>query len=269
MEKGKGAFAGVELAGKTLGIVGLGAIGGLVANVATHLGMDVIGYDPYITVDAAWRLSRSVRHARSLDEIYEQADYITLHIPSLPTTRGMINIESLAKMKNGVRLINLARADLVNVPDIAAALESGKVASYVTDFPTEETVKVPGIINIPHLGASTGEAEDNCAVMAADELKDYIENGNIRNSVNFPNIDMPATGNRKVVVLHKNLPSLIAGITSVLSGRGINIENMTNKSRGDNACTLLEIADGKFAGLEDEISASISAIQGVLRVRFI
>ncbi|MCR4682982.1 MAG: 3-phosphoglycerate dehydrogenase [Clostridiales bacterium] len=269
VEKGKGAFAGVELAGKTLGIVGLGAIGGLVANVATHLGMDVIGYDPYITVDAAWRLSRSVRHARSLDEIYEQADYITLHIPSLPTTRGMINIESLAKMKNGVRLINLARADLVNVPDIAAALDSGKVASYVTDFPTEETVKVPGIINIPHLGASTGEAEDNCAVMAADELKDYIENGNIRNSVNFPNIDMPATGNRKVVVLHKNLPSLIAGITSVLSGRGINIENMTNKSRGDNACTLLEIADGKFAGLEDEISASISAIQGVLRVRFI
>ena len=270
VEKGKGAFAGIELWGKTLGIVGLGAIGGLVANAATHLGMNVLGYDSYITVDAAWKLSRSIGHAASLDEIYEKSDYITLHIPSVPATRGMINAQTLAKMKDGVRIINLARADLVNVPDIAAALDSGKVASYVTDFPTNETVAVPQIINIPHLGASTAEAEDNCAVMAADELNEYLTTGNIRNSVNFPSVDVPVTGNSRVSVLHRNVPSIIAGITGAVSAKGLNIENMTNKSRGDNACTLLEISGGKLK--EDEASklaADIASIEGVLRVRTI
>ena len=268
VEKGKSAYAGYELQGKTLGIVGLGAIGGMVANVATHMGMNVIGYDPFITVDAAWRLSRSVIHAKTLDEIYEKCDYITLHVPSLDSTRGMICKENIEKMKNGVRILNLARADLAKVPDVAEALVSGKMAAYVTDFPTNETVKVPQIINMPHLGASTEEAEDNCAVMAVDQLKDYLENGNIRNSVNYPAIDMPKSGDVRVCVLHKNVPNIIAQISVVLSGRGLNIESMANKSRGDNACSLFDIS----AVSEDDKKAlvsAISAIKGINRVRII
>ncbi len=270
VEKGKGAFAGVELTGKTLGIVGLGAIGGLVANAATHLGMDVIGYDPYITVDAAWKLSRSVRHAVSLDEIYEKSDYITLHIPSVESTRGMINAETIARMKDGVRIVNLARADLAKVADVAAALDSGKMAAYVTDFPTNETLAVPGIVNIPHLGASTGEAEDNCAVMAARQLIDYLGTGNIANSVNFPSVAMPYTGNRRICVLHTNTPAVISGITGAVSSRGINIENMVNKSKGDNACTMLDLTGSGFESeLDGPITGEIRAIPGVVRVRVI
>lgn len=270
VEKGKSAFAGVELAGKTLGIVGLGAIGGLVANVATHMGINVIGYDPYITVDAAWKLSRNVEHAATLDEIYEKCDYITLHIPSLESTRGMINSESIAKMKDGVRLINLARADLAVVADVKAGLESGKIASYVTDFPTNETVGVKGIVNIPHLGASTEEAEDNCAVMAADQLMDYLTAGNIVNSVNYPTVNIPCNpANTRILVLHKNAPAVIAKISLAVSSRGINIENMVNKSRGDNACTLLEVSGKLDSAAAAPIVAEIKAIAGITRLRVI
>ncbi len=270
VEKGKGKFAGVELAGKTLGIVGLGAIGGLVANTATHLGMDVIGYDPYITVDAAWKLSRAVKHATTLEEIYEKSDFITLHIPSLPSTRGLINSESISKMKDGVRIVNLARADLAVPDDVKAALRSGKIASYVTDFPTEETIGVPGIVNIPHLGASTGEAEDNCAVMAAKQLIKYLETGNIENSVNYPSVAMPYTGNKRICVLHTNTPAVISRITTAVSSRGINIENLENKSKGDNACTMVELTGSSFPqDVLSPICSEIGSIPGVRRVRVI
>lgn len=269
VEKGKGAFGGIELAGKTLGIVGLGAIGGLVANVAVHLGMEVIGYDPYITVDAAWKLSRSIVHAKTLDEIYEKSDYITLHIPSLESTRGMINSSSIERMKDGVRLINLARADLAVVPDIAAAMESGKIAAYVTDFPTAETVKIPGVVNIPHLGASTEEAEDNCAVMAADQLRDYLETGNIRNSVNFPTVDLPVSGAPRVCVLHRNIPDMIAKLSSAIASVGYNIDNMVNRSRGDNACCLFELSGTVSEAVKEELIRRLSAIGNVMRVRVI
>ncbi len=269
VEKGKGAYGGRELAGKTLGIVGLGAIGGMVANVATHMGMDVIGYDPFITVDAAWRLSRSVQHAKTLDEIYEKCDYITLHVPSLDSTRGMICEANIAKMKDGVRILNLARADLAVVPDVAKALESGKLGAYVTDFPTNETIKVPGIINMPHLGASTEEAEDNCAVMAADQLREYLETGCIRNSVNYPAIDLPVSSNVRLSVLHKNIPNIIAQLSVVISGRGLNIEGMANKSRGDNACSLFDISGDITDSDKAAVIAGISAIKGISRVRFI
>jgi len=268
VEKGKGAYGGHELAGKTLGIVGLGAIGGMVANVATHMGMNVIGYDPFITVDAAWRISRSVVHAKTLDEIYEKCDYITLHVPSLDSTRGMICKENIAKMKDGARILNLARADLAVVSDVAEALESGKLAAYVTDFPTNETIKVPGIINMPHLGASTEEAEDNCAVMAADQLVDYLENGNIRNSVNFPAIELPKSGECRLVVLHKNVPNIIAQMSVAISGRGLNIEGMANKSRGDNACTLFDIGAISDAD-KAAVVATIGAMKDIMKVRAI
>ena len=269
VEKGKSAFAGVEFAGKTLGVVGLGAIGGLVANAATHLGMNVIGYDPYITVDAAWNLSRSIGHAATIDEVFEKADYITLHVPAVAANIGMICAANIAKMKDGVRIINLARADLAVAADVKAAIESGKVAAYVTDFPTEETVGVPGIVNIPHLGASTEEAEDNCAVMAAKQLDAYLTTGNIRNSVNFPTVEIPYSGQTRVCVLHANVPAVISKISGIFSDRGINIENLTNKSRGNNACTLLELSRSISDIEEDDVQKQIAEINGVWRVRVI
>lgn len=269
VEKGKSAFAGVEFAGKTLGVVGLGAIGGLVANAATHLGMNVIGYDPYITVDAAWNLSRSIGHAATLDEVFEKADYITLHVPAVAANIGMICAANIAKMKDGVRIINLARADLAVAADVKAAIASGKVAAYVTDFPTEETVGVPGIVNIPHLGASTEEAEDNCAVMAAKQLDAYLTTGNIRNSVNFPTVEIPYSGQTRVCVLHANVPAVISKISGIFSDRGINIENLTNKSRGNNACTLLELSRTISDIEEDDVMKQIAEINGVWRVRVI
>lgn len=265
VEKGKGAFVGPELAGKTLGIIGLGAIGALLANTAIHLGMKVLGYDPYITVDAAWRLSKSVKHAKTLDEIYAESDYISIHVPSTPDTKGMICEKTFALMKDGVRIINLARADLVNAADIKAALESGKVASYVTDFPTEETVGVPGIVTIPHLGASTPESEDNCAVMAANELKDFLETGNIKNSVNFPNAQIPFSGNTRICIFHKNVPAMLAQISTVLSNENINIENMVNASKKDNAYTLIDVS----GGVSGEVADKLLAIENVIRVRVI
>ena len=223
VESGKSQFGGVELMGKKLGVIGLGAIGGLVANAAVDLGMEVIGCDPYLSVDAAWNIDHRVHKAATFEEVFREADYVTLHVPSTPQTKGMISKESLAVMRDGVRIINLARADLVAAEDIKEALLSGKVKTYVTDFPTEETVGVPGVITIPHLGASTEEAEDNCAVMAVQEMDEYIRYGNIRNSVNFPAVSMPFGGKQRVCVLHQNIPAQISQITTLLSQSGANI----------------------------------------------
>ncbi|MBQ8027595.1 MAG: 3-phosphoglycerate dehydrogenase [Clostridia bacterium] len=262
VEKGKSTFAGCEIQGKTLGVIGLGAIGGLVANSAKSLGMKVIGCDKFITVDAAWHLSRSINKASSYDELYAVADYITLHVPSNEQTRGMIDAEAIAKMKDGVKIINMSRADLVNVADMKKALESGKVSCYVTDFPTEDTIGCEGIITIPHLGASTGESEDNCAVMAARQICDYLENGNIVNSVNYPAISMPRTDGARLVILHRNVPNILSTITSSISAVGINIDHMANRSKGDYACTLVDTPEE----LEDAIVEKIQQVEHIIRV---
>ena len=265
VESGKSAFAGCELVGKTLGVIGLGAIGGLVANAAIALGMKVVGCDPYITIEGAWNLSRDIKKAATYEDVYKESDFITLHVPSTPTTKNMINAESIEKMKDGVKIINLARADLVNSDDIKAALESGKVTRYVTDFPTPPTIGVKGIVNIPHLGASTTESEDNCAVMAAMQLDMFLKTGNIKNSVNFPNVSMSFTGDHRICVFHANIPAVISQVTTILSGLGVNIENMTSKSKGDNAYTMLDVS-GK---LIPESAVRLSAITGVMKVRLI
>ena len=266
VESGKSQFGGVELMGKKLGVIGLGAIGGLVANAAVDLGMEVIGCDPYLSVDAAWNIDHRVHKAATFEEVFREADYVTLHVPSTPQTKGMISKESLAVMRDGVRIINLARADLVAAEDIKEALLSGKVKTYVTDFPTEETVGVPGVITIPHLGASTEEAEDNCAVMAVQEMDEYIRYGNIRNSVNFPAVSMPFGGKQRVCVLHQNIPAQISQITTLLSQSGANIENMINKSRGDNAYSMFDMT-GK--DVPEETIRALAKIDGVLKVRMI
>ena len=262
VETGKGAYVGHELHGKKLGVVGLGAIGGLVANAADALGMQVIGCDPYITVNAAWALSTAVKKAASYEEIYQEADYITLHVPSTKETKGMICKKTRDMMKDGVRIVNLARADLGNAADMKEALASGKVAAYITDFPTEETVGAPGIVNIPHLGASTYESEDHCAVMSAKQVADYLENGNILNSVNFPNVSMPRAGVQRICVLHRNVPNVLSRVTSLVSAEGINIENMSNGSRGEEAYTILDIS----RPVSEETAKVINKIEGVRRV---
>ena len=266
VEKGKSAFAGCELRGKTLGVIGLGAIGAMVANAALDLGMKVIGYDPYLTVDGAWRISRAVGHAVTTDEIFEKSDYITLHVPAVEATRGMIRKENIDKMKDGVKIINLARADLAIASDIKDAIAAGKISAYVTDFPTEETLGVKGIINIPHLGASTGESEDNCAIMAANQLVEFLSTGNIRNSVNFPAIDLPAHNGKNVLVLHANIPATIAKIAGTVAERGVNIEHLSNKSRGNNACSLLALAEGTAEEDIEWIKQTISEFEGMWRV---
>lgn len=265
VEAGKSQFGGSEILGKTLGVIGLGAIGGLVANAAIALGMKVVGCDPYLSVAGAWNLDNHIEKAATYEEVYAKADYLTLHVPATDTTKGMINAESIKLMKKGVKIINLARAELVNAADLAAAMENGSVSAYVTDFPTEETVAIPGVVTIPHLGASTEESEDNCAVMAADELDDYIRYGNIRNSVNYPAVSMPVSTKYRVCVLHANVPAVLANISTVMAKDGINIENMTNKSRGENAYTILEVNDAVTA----QIQSDIAAIEGVRRVRTI
>lgn len=262
VEKGKSKFAGCEIKGKTLGVIGLGAIGGLVANAATKLGMKVVGCDPFISVNAAWHLDTHVAKANTFDDIYACADYITLHVPATNDTKGMINAETIAKMKDGVKIVNLARADLVNAADMKAAIASGKVSAYVTDFPTEETINCDGIITIPHLGASTEESEDNCAVMAANELIDYLTEGNITNSVNYPSVSMPKSGDTRIAVMHKNIPAMLTAISGHVADAKINIENMINKSKGDYAYTILDV-DGAVA---DEVIDSIKAIDGIIRV---
>jgi D-3-phosphoglycerate dehydrogenase len=264
VEKGKSAFAGPEIMGKKLGVIGLGAIGVLVANAALDLGMEVYGYDPYLSLQSAWNLSRNV-HSASMKEIFEKCDYISLHIPLNANTKGTVNAESIASMKDGVRILNFARDGLVNSEDMIAALGSGKVASYVVDFPTDEMIGVDGVVCIPHLGASTPESEDNCAVMAAEELMDYIENGNITHSVNLPDASMPRSTEMRICVIHRNIPNMITSVTSVLSKDNVNIENLLNKSKGNYAYTMFDVN----ACDAESVSAHISAIEGVIRVRII
>lgn len=263
VEKGKSAYAGTELLGKTLGVIGLGAIGGMVANAAAALGMKVMGYDAYISPSAAWKLSPAVKEAKSYEEIYKNCDYITLHVPSTPTTKNMICKDTIALMKDGVRIINLARADLVCADDIKAALDSGKVKKYVTDFPTGDTVGVKGILNIPHLGASTEEAEDNCAVMAAEQLRDYLLCGNIKNSVNFPNLSLECKGEERVCVAYKNSPEALSLITAAFAKAGAVANAMGNATRGELGYV---IADTDFADVE-KIKAEVLKVSGVISVK--
>lgn len=264
VEKGKSSYVGPEIKGKTLGVIGLGAIGAMVANAAESLGMKVIGYDPFMTVDAAWRLSSGIVHAASMDEVFENSDYLTLHMPANDATNGTINSETLAKMKDGVRILNFARGSLVNDAHMAVALEEGKVACYVTDFPNDAVLSMENVIAIPHLGASTPESEDNCAMMAAAELRDFLENGNIKNSVNFPDCEMPRCGAR-IAVTHKNIPAILSSLSTVLGDKGINISNMLNKSKKENAYTIMDIE----GDISDDIAAPLSEIAGVYSVRVI
>ena len=263
VEKGKSNFAGCEIKGKTLGIIGLGAIGILVANAAYALGMEVIGYDPYLSVDSALKLSRHVKKANSPEEVYAAADYITIHVPLMDSTRNTINAETIAQMKDGVIILNFARGGLVNNADIKKALADGKVAKYVVDFADSETVNQPGIINIPHLGASTAESEDNCAVMAAQEFADYLENGNILNSVNFPNCSLPEDNIGRIAIAHKNIPNVIAKFTEALSS--VNISDMINKSKGELAYTIINTDHA----IPAEAIEKLNQIDAVIRVRVI
>ena len=263
VEKGKSNFAGCEIKGKTLGIIGLGAIGILVANAAYALGMEVIGYDPYLSVDSALKLSRHVKKANSPEEVYAAADYITIHVPLMDSTRNTINAETIAQMKDGVIILNFARGGLVNNADIKKALADGKVAKYVVDFADSETVNQPGIINIPHLGASTAESEDNCAVMAAQELADYLENGNILNSVNFPNCSLPEDNIGRIAIAHKNIPNVIAKFTEALSS--VNISDMINKSKGELAYTIINTDHA----IPADAIEKLNQIDAVIRVRVI
>lgn len=265
VEKGKSKFAGCEIKGKTLGVIGLGAIGGMVANAAVKLGMNVVGCDPYLSVDGAWNLDHHINHAATYEEVFATADYITIHVPATPDTKGMINADTLAMMKEGVKIINLSRDSLVKSADMIAALASGKVSCYVTDFATPELIGIKGAILIPHLGASTEESEDNCAVMAAMELDDYLANGNIKNSVNFPAVAMPRSGDVRICVLHGNVPGILTQLTGVMAAEGLNIENMTNKSRGSAAYTMFDIT----GQASDSIADKLMALEAVYRVRVI
>ena len=264
VEGGKSKFAGPEIYGKTLGIIGLGAIGGKIANAAVALGMKVIGYDPFLSVNAALHLDPNVKVTTNVDDIYAYSDYISLHVPYTPETKNTIDQEQIDMMKSGVRIINLARGELINSEAIVKAIADGKVAKYVTDFADDVVLGVENVIVLPHLGASTPESEDNCAVMAADELKDYIENGNIKNSVNFPNASMKATGT-KVCILHKNIPNVIAKITTACGDAGLNIENMVNASKKEYAYTMLDIA----GNVSDSVAEKMNAVEGIIKVRVI
>ena len=263
VEKGKAAFVGPEIYRKTLGIIGLGAIGTLVANVALDLGMDVYGYDPFLSVDAALRLDRHVHVVKDINELYKKSDYITVHIHLTDATRGMIDAKAIAAMKRGARFINLARGEIVDDDAMMAALETGKVACYVTDFPNNKIVKARHVIAFPHLGASTPESEQNCAVMAADELIDYLENGNIRNSVNLPSVSQERSGVMRLCLIHRNIPAMLANITSLLSKDGANVENLSNKSLGNYAYTIVDL--GSF--VEDSVIRDVENLSGVIRTR--
>lgn len=265
-EKEKKNFAGHEIMGKKLGVIGLGAIGVRVANAAVALGMEVYGFDPYLSVNAAWNLSRSVKHVLNVDDIYAQCDYITIHVPLLDSTKGMINAVSIAKMKEGVVILNFARDLLANEKDVLEGLQSGKIAKYVSDFPNPTTAGQKGCIVIPHLGASTEESEDNCAVMAVQELMDYLENGNIRNSVNYPACDMGVcTKAGRVAIFHKNIANMITQFTAAFGEKGINISEMTNKSREDVAYTMIDVE----TAATPEITEALEKIEGVFRVRIV
>ena len=265
VEKGKSNFAGNEIQGKTLGVIGLGAIGVLVANTAVHLGMKVIGFDPYLSVDAAWRLSSHIKHAKTADEVYAEADYLTIHIPLTSDTKHTINRDTIEKMKDGVNVLNFARGELVDIEAMKAALASGKVSKYVVDFPSAEALNVDGIIAIPHLGASTSESEDNCAVMAAQELSSYLETGNILNSVNFPNCELPISGKGRICILHKNIPNMLTQFTTLFAESNHNIADLINKSKKDLAYTIINTDDV----VTDDIVDRIKSVGDVLRVRVI
>lgn len=261
VEKGKAQFAGPEILGKTLGVIGLGAIGIQVANTAVSLGMDVYGYDPYVSVDAAWRLSRAIHRAQDIKDIFANCDYITIHVPYMPATRHMINAEAFHSMKQGVRLINFSRGELVDNTAALESLKEGKLASYVLDFPAQELIGVPGVIALPHLGASTPESEDNCAKMAVSQMMDFLENGNIHNSVNYPDVSMARSNGERFGVCHKNIHGMLTQITNVFAKEKINIENMTNKSRGEYAYTLIDCSSPS-----QNIVEALEKIEGVIRV---
>ncbi len=264
VEKGKKKFAGTEIMGKKIGVIGLGAIGVLVANSCAALGMEVYGYDPFISVKSAWNLSKEVKHIGDVNEIYSQCDYITVHVPLMDSTRGFIGKEAFEQMKDGVILLNFARDPLVDDDALAEAIAAGKVKKYVTDFPNDKTANMDGVVAIPHLGASTAESEDNCAVMAVEELADYLENGNIRNSVNYPACEMGVcTGAGRVAIAHKNVPSILSTLTSKVGELNINIENLTNKSRGDWAYTMMDLE----TEVSDKLIAELQSVAGVVKVR--
>jgi len=262
VEAGKSKFVGYELMGKTLGIIGMGKVGAPVANVGIALGMNVVGVDPYMTIEGALSLSSSVKIARDRDKIFENSDYITLHALVTPETKNMINAESIAKMKDGVRIINFARADLVDDGAMAAALESGKIAKYVTDFPNEKVLQMKNVIAIPHLGASTEESEENCAIMAVNQIIDFLENGNIKNSVNYPDLVMDRTSEIRICVFHKNVSGIISKVSSVVSEFGINIEHFTNRSKGDYAYTIFEIN----GGIPDNLINTLTAFNDIIKI---
>lgn len=265
VEKGKAAFVGPELFRKSLGVIGLGAIGSLVANMAISLGMDVYGYDPYLSVNNALRLDRHIHVVQDASELYKKSDYITIHIHFTEQTRHMIDGAAIAKMKPGVRFINLARGEIVEDEAMIAALDTGKVAAYITDFPNNRLVQVPHVVAMPHLGASTPESEQNCAVMAADELKDYLENGNIHNSVNLPETYMDRSGAMRLCIIHKNVPAMLANITTLLSRDGINVENLSNKSKGDYAYTMVDLGNQ----VDQAVIEDVRNLANVIRVRAI
>lgn len=266
VEKGKAQFVGPELKGKKLAVIGLGAIGAIVANIAAQgFGMEVTGYDPYISVAHAWALSRSVQRANTIEEAVQDADYITLHIPLMTETRGMLNDAFFAGLKDQVRIMNFSRAELANFDAVKAAIASGKLAAYITDFPTEALLGEKGVVCLPHLGASTPESEDRCAEMAAQELRDYLEKGIIRNSVNMPEINLGFPEGSRVLIIHRNVAGVVSAISSLISGRGINIQNMLNKSRGDMAVTVLELSQAP----DDALVVSLAKLQNVIRTRVI
>ena len=262
VEKGKGRFGGQEIQGKKLGVIGLGAIGVLVANAAVKLGMEVYGYDPFISVESAWSLSKWVKHVTNLNELFEEADYITLHVPLNDSTRNTVNAEAIAKMKDGVRILNFARGELVNEEDLIAGLRSGKIHRYLTDFGSYALLQEEKAICLPHLGASTQESEENCAIMAVKELKDYLENGNITNSVNLPSVTEPRTTSHRICIIHKNVPNMLGQLTSVLGTNHMNIENLVNKARNDVAYTMID------TNSEADVAA-LEAIENVIRVRIV
>ncbi len=263
VEKGKSAFVGPELYRKTLGVIGLGAIGALVCNIALDLGMDVYGYNPFLSVDAALRLDRHVHVVKDVSELYRVSDYVTIHVPYNSSTKDFINAEAISKMKGQVRVLNLARGGLVNDDDMIEALESGRVAKYVTDFPDDKIATVKNVIALPHLGASTPESEENCARMAAEQLRDYLLNGNIKNSVNLPNVSQEWSGISRICLIHKNIPAMLTQITSILSDEGVNVENLTNKSKKDYAYTMVDVD----TRIKDAVADKLRAIPGMIRVR--
>lgn len=265
VEKGKSAFIGPEIYKKTLGVIGLGAIGTLVANAAISLGMDVLGYDPYLSVDAALRLDRHIHMVKDLGELYGKSDYITVHVHYTDKTAHMIDANAIAKMKPGVRLLNLARGEIVDDTALLEALDKGQISAYITDFPNNQLLESPHVIAMPHLGASTGESEQNCAVMAAEELKDYLENGNIKNSVNLPSVSQERSGCCRLCVIHKNVPAMLANITSLLSRDGVNVENLSNKSKGKLAYTIVDLG----APLEPSAVEDVKQLENIIRVRVI